>query len=828
MVILFASLLVSMIPLPVNAVPSVTDVTDKDQNSISWGVHGDLVYVHGDGVTSGVEVELYWDTVKEWDGEGGLLNITSALPDGSFEVSFLVPEAVNGAHYLWLRAIQTFGPVPFSVNASLIVSPVSGLKDDLVTIEGYGFGDEVNVDVIEFDYSALTTSPATPVTNGNGSWTATFNVPDKPDGDYNISAEDVVGNSALTVFKISPTITTDLDDGSVGTILTVSGRGFTPSGTVTSVTFDGIDCWVVDTNDLDIDGIGEFTFDMFIPSVDITDEEYALEVGDDGGKNATSSFFVTGITTIELVPHFGGPGTIVGVIGYNFAAISNSDVVIKFDGDPVATLKTNSNGEISGVFIVPALSTGNYMVVAEQPSYNIDANEVFRLGTIIVIIAPMTGPTGTKVTLTGTGFTANGKWEAFLGDIPIFEEKDVASDTTLFGNFYVPIVEVGEHTIKVVDLDEDIFITTDFTVTHNTSLSFDPPSAPVGFNVSIEGMYFAESSHDIDVEFVIYNSTDAIAMDVFEGVSSVTTGEDGQFTAWWMIPDELDVGSYSVNATDEVGLYYRLAFEVLSKYLSITPHKSAYHRGDTVRFNIESSFEETGSYIMVYDPDGFIVWVTDDLDTWVGMDVTYVAPLYTQTSGGAPMTLEDDAPFGTWTWIWNDSEDEYLASGTFTVEEPPQDNGESEDNATDGEIVELRQEVEGLQELVDQLSSDLQSALIVIEILSRSTADSFEDFESHLEEMAEDVAESRQGVDEVKGLATEAKTSADDAKDAVEEANTIASQVKDDVDEALADAQKALNSSNTNKILLFIAIVISVVSVAISLFGPFQITRKLQ
>jgi hypothetical protein len=825
-VILFASLLVSMIPLPVNAMPNVTDVTDKDQNSISWGVYGDLVYVHGDGVTSGVEVELYWDTVKEWDGEGGLLNITSAQPDGSFEVSFLVPEAVNGAHYLWLRAIQTFGPVSFSVNASLIVSPVSGLKDDLVTIEGYGFGDEVNIDVIEFDYSALTTSPATPATNGNGSWTATFNVPDKPDGDYNISTEDVVGNSALTVFKISPTITTDIDDGSVGTILTVSGRGFTPSGTVTSVTFDGIDCWIVDTNDLDIDGIGEFTFDMLIPNVDIADEEYALEVGDDGGKNATSSFFVTGITTIELVPHFGGPGTIVGVIGYNFAAISNSDVVIKFDGDPVATLKTNSNGEISGVFIVPALSTGNYMVVAEQPSYNIDANEVFRLGTIIVIIAPMTGPTGTKVTLTGTGFTANGKWEAFLGDIPIFEEKDVASDTTLFGNFYVPIVEVGEHTIKVVDLEEDIFVTTDFTVTHNTSLSFDPSEAPVGFNVSIEGMYFAESSQDIDVEFVIYNSTYAIAMDVFEGVSSVTTGEDGQFTAWWMIPDELDVGSYSVNATDEVGLHYRLAFEVLSKYLSITPHKSAYHRGDTVRFNIESSFEETGSYIMVYDPDGFIVWVTDDLDTWVGMDVTYVAPLYTQTSGGAPMTLEDDAPFGTWTWIWNDSEDEYLASGTFTVEEPPQDNGESEDNATDGEIVELQQEVEGLQELVDQLSSDLQSALIVIEILSRSTADSFEDFESHLEEMAEDVAESRQGVDEVKGLATEAKTSADDAKDAVEEANTIASQVKDDVDEALADAQKALNSSNTNKILLFFSIVISVVSVAISLFGPFQITRK--
>lgn len=829
-VILFASLLVSMIPLPVNAVPSVTDVTDRDHYPISWGVYGDLVYVHGDGVTSGSDVNLYWDTVKEWDGEAGLLNTTSALPNGSFEFSFSVPEAVNGAHYLWLRdsatPVHTFGPVSFSVNASLIVSPMSGLKDDLVTIEGFGFGDEVNLDVIEFEDSLLTTNPITPVTNGNGSWTATFFVPDKPDGDYNVTAEDIVGNSALTVFKVSPTITTDLDDGSVGTVVRVNGRGFTPSGTVTSVTFDGIDCWVMDTNDLDINGVGEFSFEIIIPSVNTADKEYSLEVGDDGDKNATSSFFVTGITTIELVPHFGGPGTIAGIIGYNFAAISKSDVVIKFDGDPIITLETNSNGEISGVFIVPALSTGNYMVVAEQPSFNIEASEVFSLGTMIVILAPKAGPTGTKVTLTGTGFTANGEWEAFFGDIPIFEEMDVASDTTLFGNFYVPVVDVEEYTITVVDLDEDIFVTTDFTVTDNTSLSFDPPSSPVGFNVTIEGMYFAESSNDIDVEWVIYNSTDVLDMAVFEGNSSVTTGEEGEFTAWWMVPDDLSVGSYSVNATDEEGLLYRLAFEVLSKYLSITPHKSAYQRGDTVRFNIESSFEETSSYIMVYDPDGFIVWVTDDLDTWVEMDVTYVAPLYTQTSGGAPMTLDEDTPFGTWTWIWNDGEDEFLASGTFTVEEPPQDTGDSEDNVTDSEILELQQEVQDLEELVGQLSSDLQSALLLIESLSSSTADSMDDFESYLEEVAEDTAESMQDVDEVKGMATEAKTSADDAKEAAEEAKSIASQVKDEVDEARADAQKALNSSNTMKILVFIAILISVVAVAMGLFGPFQISRK--
>jgi DNA-directed RNA polymerase subunit RPC12/RpoP len=854
MVILFASLLVSMIPLPVNALPSITDITDRDLNSIAWGVYGDFVYVHGDGVTSGSEVKLYWDTVKEWDGEAGLLNTTSALPDGTFKVAFLVPVAVNGAHYLWLRdsdtPVHTFGPEPFYMNASLIASPTSGLKDDPITLEGYGFGDEVNVDVIKFNGSPLTTSPSTPSTDVNGSWTATFNVPDKPDGDYNITAEDVAGNSAFVAFKVSPTITTDINDGSVGTIVTVNGRGFTSSGKVTSVTLDGIDCWVIDTNDLDINGAGGFTFEIIIPSVNITNKEYVLEVVDDGNKNATSSFLVTAITTLELTPTFGGPGTIVGIVGYNFAEISDSEVVIKFDGDPVTTLETNSDGDISGVFLVPALSQGNYMVVAEQVSYNIEASKVFRLGTIVVILEPKTGPTGTKVTLTGIGFTADGEWEAFFGDIPIFEEMTVANDTTLFGNFYVPVANVEEYTITVVDLDEDVSVTMGFTVTDNTSLSFDPPSSPVGFNVTIEGMYFAESSNDIDVEFVIYNSTDVLAMEVFEGSSSVTTEEEGEFTAWWMVPDDLSVGSYSVNATDEEGLLYRLVFDVLSKYLSIAPHKSAYQRGDTVRFNIESSFEETGSYIMVYDPDGFIRWVTDDLDTWVEMDVTYIAPLYTQTSGGAPMILDEDAPFGTWSWIWNDSWDEFLASGTFTVEEPPPDNGDGGDNVTDAEIIILQQKVQDLEDLVDQLSIDLQNALLMkvqdledlvdqlsidlqnallmIEILSSSTTDSIDDLESNLEEVAEDAAESKEDVGEVKGIATEAEVSADDAKDAAEEAKSIARQVKDEVDEARADAQKALNSSSTNKTLVFVAILISVVAIGITLFGPARARAKIE
>jgi len=826
-ILVIAAFMLNMIPVPVNAALSITDVTDEGMNPISSGVYGDLVYVFGDGVIAGLDVNLYWDTVMAWDGETGLLNSSMAHPSGTFEVWFEVPEAVNGSHYLWIRdtdtPAHTFGPVLFSVNAIMIVSPRSGIKNDPVTIKGYGFGDEVNVDTIEFGGSSLATNPSVPVTDGVGSWEATFNVPDNTDGDYDITAEYQVGNAVSVVFKVGPAMTLDLAEGSVGTVVGVTGRGFTSSGAVTSITLDGISCEVLNAGDLNIDSNGVFNLELVIPSVSTADKEYLLEVSDGGGKSADSDFLVTDIATIELELQFGGPGSSIGITGHNFAAIPGSDVVIKFDGTPIETLDTNSNGDISGTILIPAISTGNYQVEAEQQIYNIQASKTFRVGAILMILAPKTGPTGTRVTLTGIGFTPSGKWDAYFGDVPIFEDKDVSGDTTLSGAFYIPTVEAGVYTVTVVDLDEGIEVETDFTVTESTSLSLDPESAPVGFNITIEGMHFAESTGDIDVEFVIYNSTNDWAMEVYEGADSTTTDEEGAFSAWWVVPDTLGLGSYTVNATDDEGLFSQFAFEVISKFLSITPHMSAYNREDPVRFNIESSFEEVGSYIMIFDPDGSFVWKTDDLDSWIESDVTYVAPFYSQTAGGNIMIPGNDAPLGNWTWTWYDSDDVALSSGTFTVEEPtPDDDGDGDDTGdgvTDEVINELQQSLQDLEEEMAQLSSDLEEALQTIEDITSSTAESIDEFEDTLADTTEDAAESKQDAEEAKALATEAKSVADQMKEGMDEVKSVA-------EEAKADAEKALKSSRGMSLMVYAALGISLVVAVMNFIGPLQITRK--
>jgi hypothetical protein len=161
-ILLIASFLLSIVPAPVMAAGVITDITDIDGTPITGGVYGDVVRVYGEGVTAGVEMNMYWDSLTDWDGENGFLNSSEAYPDGTFEIWFEVPEGVNGPHYLWFDDTgddPSFGPESFTVDAMIRLTPGSGLSGDKITINGYGFGDEEDVDTIEFDSDDLSTNP---------------------------------------------------------------------------------------------------------------------------------------------------------------------------------------------------------------------------------------------------------------------------------------------------------------------------------------------------------------------------------------------------------------------------------------------------------------------------------------------------------------------------------------------------------------------------------------------------------------------------------------------------------------------------------------------
>lgn len=795
---LLAFFLLSLVPATVKGAPVITGVTDKDGMTITGGVYDDVVRVFGSGVTAGVDVNLYWDSVKVWDGEKGFLNSSEAKPDGSFEIWFEVPEAVNGVHYLWIKDISgTAGPRSFSVGAMIRLYPTSGLKGDGITIKGHGFSGNRNVNDIDFGTDDLITNPSIPVTNNLGYWMATFNVPNKADNDYTITAKDANGKSATATFTIGPAILLDVEEGPVGTLVEVDGRGFTAGGTVTSITLGGIDCGVTDDNDLDINSNGEFTFKLIVPSVSQSGKEYELIVSDSGGDDATMYFLVTGLAVITVDPMFGPPGTSVSIKGINFAP--SRAVAVSISGTGKKTFLTNSKGEFGGSYTIPAISSGTYDLTAEQVGFNVMDSRPFRVGTMVVILSPTNGPSGTHVALTGTGFTAGGDWNASMGGKVLFEDESVSGDTTLFGFFYVPTLEPGVYTVTVTDVNENIKVTKQFTVTEKTSINMDPVTAPVGFNVTIEGFYFAESDGSVDIAFVIYNATDDWDMNVYHGAVAVTTGEDGGFTAWWVVPSVLSEGTYTVNATDEEGLFAQSEFSIGPSVISISSYKASNLRGDTVRFNLKSSFREEGSYINILDPNGNFVWKTDGLNTWIRDGVTYVAPFYTQTAGGNPMTLENDAPLGTWTYTWYNSEDEQLASGSFIVKEtttPEEEQGDGE--ITEAQYKMLLAEVEDLKENLAQLQDDMDQMMIIIDQLSSTTS---------------------MTIAEVSAEVRSAKEDAGDAKD-------IATEAMSEIDEMKSDVEQALSGTKNQSMMIYAAFGVALVAILLAFVGPVQISRK--
>jgi hypothetical protein len=878
------------IVLPVLALSAPT-FEDEDGNPITSGDKGDTVVVIGGAgeVTAGATLNLYWDSVKAWDGEKGLLNSTEGKSSGAYEVWFDVPEATAGDHYVWVKDMESgdTASAAFTVLTKIKLSASSGLEGDKVTIDGYGFDDEQDIAIImsstamipdgtnvvgeegegnpdgtdtEYDFT-LDNTPVEPgsvtITDGTqtltddgdgtlsgdgdgdinyvtgevdvdfnspppsytdidadyeyyadvadtinvistavdsddvGSWAKAANIPDDADmatGDYYIYAYDAKGNDDDAEFTKGAVIRLDPEEGPVGTKVEIRGRGFDPAETIIQgevIIWDEdhtktpVDCYIVDAPE-DVDTDGDFKLEVVIPQVDMDDYD-TINVTDGAGNTAEAEFEVTGEAEIEVDPEFGVQGAKINVEGFNFTAMSDEEVLLElWDEDLTAKVadiddfETNSAGEFEGSFTVPAVTSDPYKIVAIQSDYNIDADTSFRVGLMIVILSPNEGPTGTWVTLTGTGFEEDGEWNATMDGEEIFSGELADSDGSISDSFYVPTIPAGTYTVTVTDVDTDIQVKADFEVTHTTMVEIDPMTAPNEYNVTLEGKYFTANEGE-SLEFVLYNETDEWDMDVYQyndDMNPKQTAEiwddDGNFTAWWIVPkdDDLSLRDYTINITDGEDLFAQVEFSIVSETIEIEPRKSAYDIGDTVSFDIKSSFKQEESYIKIWDPDDNLFWRTDDLDDWVKIGVLRVVPFYAQAVNGYPMTLPTDAPTGTWTWTYYDDDDDEIDSGSFTVSPAPEEIlseqiAELDTAVSDlsSDLGSLKDDVSGLAGDVDSLASSVAEAAAAANAASQAASDAIE----AVADVADTASSAAAAAENAAQAASEAKTAAEDA-----------------------------------------------------------------
>jgi hypothetical protein len=836
--LVLATLLLTLVPLTTSLAITVTDVYDEVDGAPGvptyTGVYGDTLIIVGADVTAGKNVRVYWDAVDDWDGEAGLLNSTKAKSSGAYELWFDIPEAVNGDHYLWLEDVQTGDtmvvPTPITVDAYLEADPDAGLDGDTITLNGYGFDDEVDIDITTINSTTLLvpivdanlpTSPGTPETDEVGSWTATFKVPDFDDGyeydDYEIYVEDENANFAYETFTIGPALTLDIDEGTVGEVVEASGRGFADGGTIEQLYIidSDMNSWNITEadDDYDISSRGSFNKDLVMPSVDDIDDDYEIVLVDNLGNMGRADFEILGHPGVETDPEYAVQGSTVAVMGYNFTYIDGEEVTL-YLGPPIndielGTYDTDNDGEFSGTFKIPAVASDTYDIYATQDDWGIhnmeDLNS-FKVGLMIVILSPDDGPTGEVVSVTASGFEPNGGYSFNISDIEL-AAGTVDFDGSIAESFVVPILEPGIYTVSVEDEDNEITVTAEFEVTDRAYIETTPVVAPNRYNVTIEGWFFSQDPTLESLDFLLFNDTEEWDLDVESGLgdgNNITdTTElglmdewddigDGYFRGWFRVPgsDFISVGTYTLNVTDEADLWAQYTFEVVEKTVEIDPRKATFRIGDTVNFDVISTFILDDSYVDVMTPDGSLYWQTDpfDQDDWVKVGTEQLYPYFNQIADGNLMTLLDDAPLGEWSWVWYDEDDDELDSGVFTVEE-------SAEAALGDQITDLNNQI-----------TDLQSSVA--------------DVTSEFDTVKSDIAN-------VAAIAQQAVTAANQAAEAVQTVAQTANQANTAAENAAEAANAAKDAANSLTTLVYGAIGAALVAALAAIVSLMQISRRI-
>ena len=353
---------------------------------------------------------------------------------------------------------------------SIRVSPTKGEIGDKIRVTGSGYtpGERVYIyfssqeaeerDQMDDDVTAYE-RVETDYPDEDGYISEYFLVPEKlTDGD---DEEDVRGGEyyiyvtysdsdrieAVDEFTVRD-IELDPSEGPVGTEVEISGVGFDTNEDIEYIKYDDEEIDIA-SGDEETDSDGAFTCTIIIPE-DIAGAHTIL-VRDDSRNEAEAEFTVE--PEIVVDPTSGLIGDIVSVSGTGFA--KSQDVTIYFN-DVIMTLisgtaETDYYGSFANLrFTVPAVEPATYEIEAEDEDGNTAKAEAEFILPTTAEMSPTTGNIGTEVTVSGSGFVADGIATIKYGDNEV-AKAPIDSDGAFSATFSAPVSEGGEHIVTVSD-----------------------------------------------------------------------------------------------------------------------------------------------------------------------------------------------------------------------------------------------------------------------------------------------------------------------------------------------------------------------------------------
>ena len=390
-------------------------VTEVNPNK---GVIGTDVTVKGSGFNDGEVVYVDF---------GIHLTITTATTDndGNFTATFTVDTQPQGATVITARDSTEQATSLFEIGPGIILlSPYYGSAGQIVTVHGVGYG---NAETVEIGFGTTSTITNT-ISSGIGTFSATFTVNDQFSGNIIITATGKTSgvydttSFSLTAIWISPTSGT----GSVATIITISGTGFTPGAIIPSDSIkvgDGFADWARCVHStITVNSEGTFSITVALPALPYGSHDIQIITeGPVSINNFIDRFVVT--PAITLLP-WGGTsvaGKTSTITGAGFTASSTVASILFGTKVPTAYLPAmpitiSEQGTFTAVLTLPSFTNPSTMTVKATDSTGKTATTTYGVSGAPILLYPVLTPTSGQAG--STWFSFQIQYKDYQGDTP--------------------------------------------------------------------------------------------------------------------------------------------------------------------------------------------------------------------------------------------------------------------------------------------------------------------------------------------------------------------------------------------------------------------------
>ena len=397
---------------------------------------GEVIQVNGYQFEPGrmYKIDLY-DDGSSWIP---LANSVSAGEDETFSVSVTIPADTTPGKYAIIATAEVGDGVfraPFAVvdeafTPALTLSPVSGTDTKAVVATGTGFAPDEIVN-LWWNESPYVVPGGDLVADRDGNFSVEIAVPESlKEGDHAVYARQRNGEieakanfELLATPMVETSITLSSTSGRAGSVITVTGKGYTPGETVT-IRWGGYVGPVMGTGTAS--STGTFSINATIPTTSglVTRPVWAF---DESVRKASQDFTVTALVTpsITLSTTSGRAGTRIAVRGTGFQP--GETVTVRWGGyvGPImGTGKASSTGTIAIAATIPTTSKIQTLPVWAFGTSGQKASAPYRVTAMVVptiTLSTTSGRAGTRIAVRGTGFqpgeTVTIRWGGYVGPV---------------------------------------------------------------------------------------------------------------------------------------------------------------------------------------------------------------------------------------------------------------------------------------------------------------------------------------------------------------------------------------------------------------------------